>query len=81
MSTRYQSTHLKTVLSDQGRKQSWLAARAGISPRLLAYIVSGERTASAEVATQIAAVLGVPLFFVFATTDVVDGDSTTEAAA
>lgn len=70
MNTRYRATHLKSVLSEQGRKQAWLAAKVGVSPRLIGYILTGERTASAEVAARIALALGVPLFFVFDCTDV-----------
>lgn len=81
MSTRYQATHLKTILSDQGRKQAWLATKVGISPRLLAYIVSNERTASESVAERIALALGVPLFLVFDTTEIVEDTTDTEDAA
>lgn len=76
------ATHLKSVLSAQGRKQTWLAKQAGVSQRLISYLLTGERTASAEVAERIALALGVPLFFVFDTTDIVENttDTAEEAA-
>lgn len=63
---RYRATdHLRTVLREQGRKRSWLARQAGISPTLLHYLMSGERTAAAAVAERISLALGVPLFLLF----------------
>jgi transcriptional regulator with XRE-family HTH domain len=63
--TRYSGDRLGPILLAQGRKRTWLAAQVGVHPSLITHILSGRRTASEELATRIAAVLGIPLFFVF----------------
>lgn len=51
------STPLKTVLTEEGRKQSWLSERTGIEKSRLSYIVNGLHPRDDEAAA-IAAALG-----------------------
>lgn len=62
---RYSGTRLGEVLAAQGRNQLWVAKQVGVSPALLSRIISGERTADAELAQRISGLLHVPLFLAF----------------
>lgn len=63
---RFVATHLGAVLACQGRTQVWLAARLGRSPAAVSLIVAGARTVDRATGEQIAALLGVPFFLLFA---------------
>src|SRR3954447_16314221 len=63
---RYVATaNLAAVLEAQGRKQSWLAERLGVSKPLLCLIVSGTRMVDRARGDQIATALGVPFCLLF----------------
>lgn len=67
---RFQSLPaLAAIIADQGRTKRWLSQRANVSESLIGKIVTGERTASKEVATELADALSVPLFVLFSTRD------------
>jgi transcriptional regulator with XRE-family HTH domain len=67
--TEYMATGLEDVLTAQGRKARWLAAKVGISESHLSRVVNGERPVSRTLAEAIAATLQVPLFLAFELTD------------
>ena len=60
---------LAAIIADQGRSKRWLSQRANVSESLIGKIVTGERTASKEVAQTLADALSVPVFLLFATRD------------
>ena len=63
---RYVATaNLAAVLEAQGRKQSWLAERLGVSKPLLCLIIGGVKTVDLPRGQQIADVLGVPFRLLF----------------
>lgn len=63
--TEFKANGLEEVLTAQGRKARWLAAKVGISESHLSRIVSGDRLASRTLAEKIAATLQIPLFLAF----------------
>ena len=63
---RYKATHLGAVLECQGRKQRWLAERIGVSGGYVSLIIAGERTVDRKQGEQIAELLDVPFFLLFA---------------
>ena len=79
MATRYRPTHLQDVLDKQGRSASWLARKCGVTPQMMSYVLKAERTASHDLASDVAEALGVPLFLLFDTTDAVDSATTVSA--
>ena len=63
---RYVATaNLDAVLIAQGRKQSWLAERLGVSGSLLCLIIGGTKTVDHARGQQIADALGVPFRLLF----------------
>jgi hypothetical protein len=63
---RYVATaNLAAVLAAQGRKQSWLAERLGVSSSLLCLIIGGAKTVGRDRGQQIADALGVPFGLLF----------------
>src|SRR3954470_3598240 len=63
---RYVATdNLAAVLAAQGRKQTWLAERLGVSTSLLCLIIGGAKTVDRERGQQIADALGVPFRLLF----------------
>lgn len=66
---RFRAKALNETIEMQGRRRDWLARRASISPAQLTRIANGSRTASYDVATAIAAALGLPLFLLFESTE------------
>jgi hypothetical protein len=63
---RYVATNtLDAVMTAQGRKQAWLAARLGVSTSLLCLIIGGARTVDRARGDLIAATLGVPFGLLF----------------
>ena len=62
---RYTGERLGALLASQGRRQDWLAERAGISRTLLSRLISGKRTVDEVTAQRIADALQVPLFLAF----------------
>lgn len=64
-SQRYVSSNLGTVLTEQGRKQKWLAQRVGVSESLIAKVIAGDRSVNARLAGRIAQELNIPLFLLF----------------
>jgi transcriptional regulator with XRE-family HTH domain len=64
-SDRYLATNLAAVLEAQGRKQSWLAGRLGVSKALVCLIVAGVKTADRARGERIAEALGVPFGLLF----------------
>jgi hypothetical protein len=63
---RYMATaNLDAVLIAQGRKQSWLAERLGVSSSLLCLIIGGAKTVDRARGQQIADALGVPIGLLF----------------
>lgn len=69
-----QTTPLKRILVNEGRKQSWLAARTGLHQVTMSRIVNGW-SCDLETQRKIAAVLGRDIADVFP-----DGDAMGEAA-
>lgn len=61
---------LKRIIKTQGRTQSWIASRIGVSRFLMNHVVAGRRSLSLEQAKKTADILGLPLFLLF---DVPDG--------
>jgi transcriptional regulator with XRE-family HTH domain len=59
-------------MDEQGRSASWLARKCGVSQQFVSFILKGDRTASHELASKVADVLGVPLFLLWVTTDAVE---------
>jgi transcriptional regulator with XRE-family HTH domain len=64
-SPRFNGRKLAAVIREQGRRQDWLAARAGISEALLSRLLRGERNVSEDVARRLAYALDVPFFVAF----------------
>lgn len=62
---RYVATHLGEVLDAQGRKRTWLAARAGVTGGYVSLVIAGERTVDRGMGERIAALLDVPFFLLF----------------
>src|SRR3954452_3937260 len=59
------NANLAAVLAVQGRKQSWLAERLGVSSSLLCLIIGGGKTVDRARGQQIADALGVPFRLLF----------------
>ena len=62
---RYTGTKIGQVLSEQGRRQDWLAAKVGVSPATVNRWIRGSRSVDQSSAQRIAATLGVPFFLIF----------------
>ncbi len=62
---RYNGVKLGPILEAQGRKRRWLAQKVGVSEAWLSYLISGQRTATKDVAERISDTLNVPLFLAF----------------
>ena len=56
---------LGAVIEAQGRKQSWLAQRVGISQGYVSKIVAGTKTVDRPLGERIAVALGVPFGVLF----------------
>jgi plasmid maintenance system antidote protein VapI len=70
---RYRAPMLADVMRAQGRRNDWLASRAGISEALVTRLIKGERTVSGEVARRIAESLQLPVGLLFKLSD--DGEA------
>lgn len=75
------SPKLTDTLIDRERSRRWLAKKIGVSPTLMTYVISGERTIGAEKAALAAAVLGKPIAYLFVSTQQDEMSITQEAAA
>lgn len=64
--TRYQARELAAVLASQGRKSVWVADRIGMSESLFCHVMAGRRTVTRDMAMQIADILDVPIWSLFA---------------
>lgn len=60
--TSYSGTKIKQVLTDQGRRQDWLAAQVGVATSTVSRWVNGELPIRFDHAQQVAALLGVSFF-------------------
>lgn len=56
---------LRETMERQGRRHDWVAAMVGMSKTEFSHVVAGRRKVNLEQAVKIAAVLGVPVSFVF----------------
>lgn len=63
------SPNLTATLADRERSRRWLALKIKVSPTLMTYVVTGERSLSAEKAELAAAVLGKKVSEIFVSTD------------
>lgn len=61
----YRATGLAEVMRIQGRRNDWLAQQAGISEATVTRMLRGERRATEEVASKIAAIFHLPLTMLF----------------
>jgi plasmid maintenance system antidote protein VapI len=62
---RFIATGLKNLLREEGRQQSWLARRLGISQAHTHRIVHGQKTINRQRAEEISTLLGAPLSVLF----------------
>ena len=53
--------YIKNIITEQGRKQEWVAEQAGINKGTLSRIISGHRDPSIKTLDKISKALGVPL--------------------
>lgn len=60
---------LRTMMKKQGREHQWFADLLGLSKSHVSLVVSGKREIDPIRASMIAGALGVPLLFVFESTD------------
>lgn len=75
---RFGATNLQAVLDQQGRKQRWLAERAGISESLISKLLLDKHTVDRDQADRIAQALGVPFSLLFVLRDRSDSTMITE---
>lgn len=61
---RIHTERVRRQLIAQGRKQTWLAQRLGVSPGQLCRLLDGDRRLQPGQAVQIADALGLPLDYV-----------------
>lgn len=64
-SAHYRATHLRDVITQQGRTLTWLAEQCGVTPFHFSRICSGQRRATADIARKSSDLLGVPLHLLF----------------
>jgi len=64
-SPRYTGTKIGDVLTEQGRRQDWLAAQVGVKPATVNRWIKGSRQIDRVNAERVAAALGVPFFSLF----------------
>lgn len=75
------SPNLTATLAERERSRRWLALKIGISPTLMHYVITGERTISPEKAALAAAFLGKPIDVLFMSTEMDNTASELEASA
>lgn len=56
---------LRESIDKQGRRNDWLAGMIGVSKAQFSHILAGRRDIDVETASRLAAILGLPLFFLF----------------
>ena len=56
---------LRESIEKQGRRNDWLAAMIGVSKAQFSHVLAGRRSLDTEAAGKLAAILGLPLFFLF----------------
>lgn len=60
--TSFSGTKIKQVLTDQGRRQDWLATQVGVATSTVSRWISGELAIRKDHAEQVAELLGVSFF-------------------
>lgn len=79
--SRFAAPNLEAVLLAQGRKQRWLADRAGTTESLLSKLVVGKHTVDEALGERIADALGVPFSLLFELRDRSETYPSTERSA
>jgi transcriptional regulator with XRE-family HTH domain len=64
-SAHYRATHLRDVVTQQGRTLVWLGEQCGVTPGQYSRICSGQRRATLAIARKSSELLGVPLPMLF----------------
>ncbi len=62
---RYTGSRIGGVLSEQGRRQDWLAFRVGVTPATVNRWIRGTRSMDHTSASRVADALGVPFYLLF----------------
>lgn len=73
--------NLAATLAERERSQRWLAKKIKVSPTLMFYVVTGERTIAADKAALASAVLGKNIEDLFVSTDMAKIDTEMELEA
>lgn len=65
ITNRFTGTKVKTVLTEQGRRQDWLANQIGVSQSTVTRWLKGDMTIGQEHANAISSLLGIPFSLLF----------------
>lgn len=61
----YRATHLRDVVTQQGRSLVWMGEQCGVTPSQYSRICSGQRRATFDIARKSSELLGVPMKLLF----------------